>query len=186
MKESLQEAVEEQAEMNMTPMIDVVFLLIIFFLCIDFRILEAKLPAWLPEDVGTHSTDVEPQEKLQIEIVCSSRGEEVPRYTNLTEGDIAAGKQKSYFLKDHIVHWRVGPRRFDELKKLKTALTKIFNDPSKLQRDPKTNEMKPMSVVVEPGVATVYNDVARTVDAVRAAGFEDITFGGGRGKGNKG
>ena len=34
MRESLQDVIEEEAEMNMTPMIDVVFLLIIFFLCI--------------------------------------------------------------------------------------------------------------------------------------------------------
>ncbi len=44
MRQLLQDAVDEEAEMDMTPMIDVVFLLIIFFLCIDFRILEAKLP----------------------------------------------------------------------------------------------------------------------------------------------
>ena len=42
---------EEEAEGDMTPMIDAVFLLIIFFLCIDFKTLEAKLPAYLPKDI---------------------------------------------------------------------------------------------------------------------------------------
>ena len=44
-REKQMEEVSKEAEMDMTPMIDVVFLLIIFFLCIDFRVLEAKLPA---------------------------------------------------------------------------------------------------------------------------------------------
>ena len=47
--------------MDMTPMIDVVFLLIIFFLCIDFKILEAKLPAYLPKDKGS-----QPEEELLV------------------------------------------------------------------------------------------------------------------------
>ena len=31
---------QEEAKSDMTPMIDVVFLMIIFFVCIDFKVLE--------------------------------------------------------------------------------------------------------------------------------------------------
>ncbi|MDF1837417.1 MAG: biopolymer transporter ExbD, partial [Planctomycetota bacterium] len=39
--------------MDMTPMIDVTFLLLIFFMCtLKFKVLEGKLTAYLPKDVG--------------------------------------------------------------------------------------------------------------------------------------
>ena len=55
------------AEVDMTPMIDVVFLMIIFFLCIDFRVLEAKLPAFLPRDRGGSLT-ADPIEQLSVRV----------------------------------------------------------------------------------------------------------------------
>ena len=60
-------------------MIDVVFLLIIFFLCIDFKILEAKLPAYLPKDKGSATTEMEPIEQLPVLIVCDEWGQESTR-----------------------------------------------------------------------------------------------------------
>ncbi len=180
MKERLQEAVEEEAKMDMTPMIDCVFLLIIFFLCIDFKILEAKLPAYLPKDVGTHTTDVEPQEKLNLKIVCTKWGQEIAR-RKLLQSEIDAGMTASYRLVDHTIHWQVGPKIYREKDKLLKELKRIAKDPNKKQRDPKTGEMKTMGVVIEPGPRTTYGDVALTLDAVNAAGFDDISFGGGLG-----
>ena len=175
MRESLQEMVEEEAVMEMTPMIDVVFLLIIFFLCIDFKILEAKLPAYLPKDVGSSSTDVEPQEKLNIKIICEAWGEEIPRRKNDPNG--------AYRLKGHAIRWEVGPKRFRDPKKLLEELKRIAKDPTKKQKDPKDPDgpLKLMGVVIEPGKSTTYVDVASTLDAIGAAGFEDISFGGGLG-----
>lgn len=182
MRERLQEAVEEEAKIDMTPMIDVVFLLIIFFLCIDFKVLEAKLPAYLPKDVGAHTTEVEPQEKLSVRIVCDNKGEEKTRTKNQATGEVT-----SYWLDGHKVHWEVGPEPIHKLDKLVTKLEEIYRDPSKKQKDPKTGEMKPMAVVVEPLPNTTYGDVATTVDAVTKAGFKEINFGGGYGseKANK-
>ena len=54
--------------MEMTPMIDVTFLLLIFFLCtIKFKTLEGKLSAYLPEGRGReHQPRAEPKEKVEI------------------------------------------------------------------------------------------------------------------------
>ncbi len=50
--------------LDMTPMIDCTFNLLIFFLCnINFRALEGKLPAFLPRDVGVNS--VKPHSELE-------------------------------------------------------------------------------------------------------------------------
>ncbi len=61
----LEEVADDDCEMEMTPMIDVTFLLLIFFMCtLKFKTLEGKLAAYLPKDVGVNQTDAEPIEKV--------------------------------------------------------------------------------------------------------------------------
>ena len=65
----LKEIAEEEFNMEMTPMIDVTFLLLIFFMCtIKFKTLEGKLAANLPRDVGLNTSDADPIEKVDIVI----------------------------------------------------------------------------------------------------------------------
>ncbi|MHC5062676.1 MAG: ExbD/TolR family protein [Planctomycetota bacterium] len=179
MAHKLMEEVEEEAEMNMTPMIDVVFLLIIFFLCIDFKILEAKLPAYLPKDRGSQTTETEPVEQLSLKIICDSWGEQELRRPKLGP-TTKKGFPAAFVLKNHMVHWMVGPRRINDDKVLITELKKIADDPSRRVTDPITGEKKIMTVVIEPGAKTTYGDVAKTVDMVTVAGFVEINFGGGQ------
>ena len=58
------EAAQEEVKADMTPMIDCVFLMIIFFICIDFKVLESKLPAYLPKDKGSQSFKVDPVQQF--------------------------------------------------------------------------------------------------------------------------
>jgi len=45
--------------LNVTPLIDVIFCLIIFFMCsFRFKQLEGKIESWLPKDKGVHGTPV--------------------------------------------------------------------------------------------------------------------------------
>ena len=74
----LSDIAEEEHEMEMTPMIDVTFLLLIFFLLtIKFKILEGKLSAYLPKDVGVNSSPAEPKEKVEITIHVEQAGDKV-------------------------------------------------------------------------------------------------------------
>ena len=165
----------EEAEPNMTPMIDVVFLLIIFFLCIDFKILEAKLPAYLPKDKGSQHDHVEPQEQLRIRIVCENVGTKTLRNPGSTSD--------AYHLVGHKVSYTCGAKKIETLAELKRELQEIYQDPTRDVRDPERPDggTKKMDVIVEPGIHTVYGDVAPCVDAISATGFRDIHFGGGLG-----
>lgn len=59
-----------EVEMELTPMIDVVFLLLIFFIVtIKFKVLEGKLVTELPKDEGTNSGEVTLIDKIEIDIV---------------------------------------------------------------------------------------------------------------------
>ncbi len=49
-------AAAEEAELQLTPMIDVTFLLLIFFLCsIRFKVLDGKLVSHLPREAGVNT-----------------------------------------------------------------------------------------------------------------------------------
>lgn len=57
---------DEGSELQMTPMIDVTFLLLIFFLCsIKFKILDGKLSTYLPKDVGVNVSMMDDREVLE-------------------------------------------------------------------------------------------------------------------------
>ena len=65
----------DECEMEMTPMIDVVFLLLIFFMCtLKFKTLEGKLSAYLPKDVGVRPIKQPPLDKVDILVRVSEPG----------------------------------------------------------------------------------------------------------------
>lgn len=176
------EDAQEEVKPDMTPMIDVVFLMIIFFICIDFKVLESKLPAYLPKDKGSQSTVVEPQEQLSVKIYVESAG--TPVYPDgIGPGMVnpSSGRLYRYKLVGHKVKWEVGPRPLYNIQDVKQELTRIANDPSSQVPDKETGGKKLMGCVVEAYPGTFYEDVAKTTDACNAAGFKEINFGGGLG-----
>jgi biopolymer transport protein ExbD len=169
---------QEEAKADMTPMIDCVFLLIIFFLCIDFKTLEAKLSAYLPKDKGSQTDETDPVEQLSLRIEMEEWGTEVLRRPR--------SKSTAYQLQGHRVRYMLGPSRYTEIAKLLEALEKIVADPGQRVPDKdKPGSMKIKPIVIEPQPGTTYGDVAQVVDAVTQAGFGEINFGGGRGSRKK-
>ncbi|MCR9247113.1 MAG: biopolymer transporter ExbD [bacterium] len=176
--------VQEEAKADMTPMIDCVFLMIIFFLCIEFKILEAKLPAYLPKDKGSQNTKVEPMEQLSVGIYVESEGKKVPFEDGTTVGDINPNNDRPYRYKvdNYRVKWVVGPKPLYNIQAVAAELKRIVADPASMVPDPKNpGTKKLMPVVIEPHPGVYYESVARTADACNDAGFEEINFGGGLG-----
>ena len=173
---------QEEVKPDMTPMIDVVFLMIIFFICIDFKVLESKLPAYLPKDKGSQNFKVEPQEQLSIKVYVENKGTPIYPDGSTTPSINANTKRAFRFkLKDHKVRWEVGPKPLSTLKDVELELARIAKDPSSQVKDDKTGGRKLMGCVIEAYPGSYYEDVAKTADAAHAAGFEEINFGGGLG-----
>ncbi|MBL8726839.1 MAG: biopolymer transporter ExbD [Planctomycetes bacterium] len=174
------EPVPDEARSDMTPMIDVVFLMIVFFVCIDFRVLEAKLAAYLPKDVGPAAGLVPPLERVVVRVHGDAPGTEVYA-AGFAAGTIdpATGRPARYRLTGHSARWEVGPRLFTDLAAARQELERIARDPQSQVPDRANGGRRLMPCVVEGQRGARYDDVARAVDACHAAGFAEIEFGSG-------
>ena len=160
------------AEMDMTPMIDVVFLLLIFFLCMEFKTLEGKLAANLPKDVGVNTTEAKPQENLDVRIECIEWGEEVDADKGYTR---AQGGR--FELVGHKVKWWIGAKSVTTEEELNTRL----HEASKKTTINAQGQKEQMPIVIKTGRGVTYGDVTIVIDFAREAEFKKITFGGGEG-----
>ncbi|MBI3271928.1 MAG: biopolymer transporter ExbD [Planctomycetes bacterium] len=60
---------ENPIPLNVTPLVDIIFCLCLFFLCsFHFKQLEGKMDSWLPKDKGIHGTPVQHVELEDIKI----------------------------------------------------------------------------------------------------------------------
>ena len=153
----------EEAKMDMTPMIDVVFQLIIFFMCnIKYKTLEGRLDAYLPKDVGVNSGAAIQIEKVEVMIKVLEAGERRdPKNMNLPwsgKGTFEyAGRKLTY---------QVGQRKTTDILEVRKMLTQLHReDPTR-------------KATIDCRQGTVYADMIPVLDAAVDADFTDITFVG--------
>jgi biopolymer transport protein ExbD len=63
-------------ELNMTPLIDVTFLILIFLMVLPFKTLERKVAAFLPKDRGLAKTKIKLEEKPKITVTLKRTAQE--------------------------------------------------------------------------------------------------------------
>ena len=139
----------EDVEMALTPMIDVVFLLLIFFIVtLKFKVLEGKLPTFLPKDVGVNAAPVDDL-LLKAEIDISNKGQTMGRNGVMHSMTVAISKKRVPSLK--------------ELHELLGAMKR---------EDPE------LKVTLYPQLGINYEEVIKVVDECVRAKITDITFAG--------
>ncbi|MFT7679954.1 MAG: biopolymer transport protein ExbD [Planctomycetota bacterium] len=164
---NIQELQDEVCELEMTPMIDVTFLLLIFFIVtLKFKVLEGKLTAYLPKDVGVNSSDAEPIEKVAILLRPRVEGTKMSADGKSVYND-PTGQKRFIWGPDRVLEYSVGSTKTTNLDEITKRLTKIYKD-----RD----DEAPATIDARPG--TCYGDVVPLLDAAINAGFTDITFVG--------
>lgn len=172
---------QEEYKPDMTPMIDVVFLMIIFFICIDFKVLESKLPAFLPKDKGSSNDIVAPKEQLSLKVYVDKDGNKTYKAGGPNMVNPNTKRPYRFALEGHKVKYEVGPKPLFNIADVEKELSRIAKDPASLVTDDKTGQRKLMAVVIEAYPGTYYEDVAKAADACNSAGFVEINFGGGLG-----
>ena len=162
----LQELAREKVELELTPMIDVTFLLLIFFLCtLKFKTLEGKLAAYLPKDVGVNPSQVEPREAIDLRLRVALPG------TKLTQ--VAPGQWRPYsgsgrfaYGADRVLRYTIGPRQLTDLASVEQRLAELHAlDPER--------ELK-----IDPGAGTIAREVVEVLDAALAVGLDSVRIVG--------
>ena len=147
----------KETKMEMTPMIDVTFLLLIFFLCtIKFKILEGKIPAYLPKDVGVNATPIDKQlEKIDIDV-------------KRIDTSIDTKEDKKWVWTENQIEIRVQGRKMKGLDEFYKIIKKAHeNNPD-------------AKATLYPNDAALYIDCVKVVNECLRARFLQITFGGTR------
>jgi biopolymer transport protein ExbD len=162
----------EEVKPDMTPMIDVTFLLLVFFIVtLKFKVLEGRLDAALPKDRGTSTAPAEEIEKIDILMFVAEpgtleperdeKGREIPGLKLFSGREIRleVGAKKFYY--DPINDFPEDLRAF-----LKAGLSSGVYDKAET----------PVSIDARKGV--VYGDVIKVLDVVIEEQFEKVSFAG--------
>lgn len=156
----------EEVKSDMTPMIDVTFLLLIFFIVtLKFKVLEGRLDAALPKDRGTSTSQAEEVEKIDILMTVAEPGELVPdediKGLQLYKGrrvKVEIGTQKWYYDPYNVTDV------YDPIPGLPTFLSTY------------DKEETPVSLDARKGIN--YGDVIVLLDVVVREKFEKVSFAG--------
>ena len=157
--------------MDMTPMIDVTFLLLIFFMCtLKFKTLEGKLAAYLPKDVGVNPEAIELRDPVEVTIRVLRPGTRLTPGPDEAPWDPGSGRRYEWS-SDRELEYTVGPWSTRDMELLESRLQRVRRDLAELPGDP------PRATMATDAVTTT-QDVMSALDRVIDAGFTDVTFAG--------
>ena len=153
----------DEDRLDMTPMIDVTFLLLVFFMCtLQFKTLEGKLSAFLPKDVGPQSTPSpeDPIEHIEVFLEVLDPG------TRRFGVGIAPGRY--HFGEDRRLEYRVGPRRGYDLDFLRRRLVELRRSNPERQ------------AMIAPLEGVVHEEVVEVLDVMLDVGLTEVRIQGAR------
>ncbi|HIA38911.1 MAG TPA: hypothetical protein EYN86_05330 [Planctomycetes bacterium] len=162
----------EPIKTDMTPMIDVVFLLLIFFIVtLKFKILEGRLDAALPKDRGTSTMEAEEIEKIDILIKVAEPGILVDD-SDLKGLLLYEGRQIKVQIGAQ--SFRYNPFDIAEPEDPLPELTSFLQ--TLLRSQEYSVEDTPVSLDARKGV--VYGDIVVLLDVVIRERFQKVSFAG--------
>jgi len=161
---------DEEIQLEMTPMIDVTFLLLIFFLLtLKFKVLEGKLAAYLPRDAGAAPAQGEPLERVEVRISVLRAGERQHPIGSPFEGrpwsasDARQGMRFEW--QGRVLEYALGPRQTQDLQELEGWLR------AAIQSDPELRSS------IQATQDCLYGDVMGVLDGLLESGYERIGIG---------
>jgi biopolymer transport protein ExbD len=159
MRKALARARRDETRIDLTPMIDVVFQIVIFFLCtLQYRTLEGRLDAFLPRDTGRAASDASKEERLEVRVDVLDPGE---RRSVLDPARPWDGRGP-FELVGRRLDVRVGPRHVSGVHALDTLLQELHR------------LFPEREVALSPGPGTVTQDVVTVLDRLLEAGFHAV------------
>ena len=161
----------EEIKPDMTPMIDVTFLLLIFFIVtLKFKVLEGRLDAALPKDRGSSTAKEEEIEKIDIQLYVADPGDldfEIDDKNKVTNLKVFSGRKIR--IEVGTQKWYYEP--FDPNRDTQNPLPELATFLKTFDKDE-----TPVSICARKGI--VYGDVVVILDVIVRAKFEQVSFAG--------
>ena len=163
---AIQDIQSDESRLEMTPMIDVTFLLLIFFLTtIRFKSLEGKLAAYLPKGHGPDTTAPLP-DPMQLTVKLIAPGQRVQESDPTQPWEGAA--DGNYLLEGHAISFQLDRADFANTAAGREALTQ------ELLRKTSAFPDRALKIYTDPGVLQM--DVVGVLDVCHSAHLTDIMF----------
>ena len=159
-------APQDDIKGDMTPMIDVVFQLMIFFMCtIKFKTLEGKLTAYLPKDVGVNNVQTNAKlEKVDIVVKVLKEGSKL--HSERDEPYVEGSGRPFRYGPDRVIQIQVGSMVTTKIPELKARLKQLHD------------ATPDRAATIDPKAKSTYADTVLVLNTAVEAGFLDITFKG--------
>lgn len=166
------ELTNESAEMQMTSLIDMSFLLIIFFICLPMKTLEGKIQAFLPTDKGINPIPTEPPLALKVSVHLLAREEKPGLYPPTPpKGGKPLTVQQVQVTVPSKVMYKIGSEETGDLKAVFEYIKKGYAAIKDTPNAQITGEIKAGHKVPHKYVIAVLNKFAE-------AGMEKVDFYG--------
>ncbi len=168
---NLKKELSAPMEMNMTPMIDVSFLLIIFFICLPMKALEGKIQAFLPTDKGINPTKTEPPLEIKVSVHIVARQEVKQLYPPAAPQGVTDSVPRSMQSVPTNFRFKIGNDETADLREVYDYIKRAYAAVKDTPNAKITGEIKAGHKVPHKFVVAVLNKFAE-------AGMEKVDFYG--------
>lgn len=164
-KKTLASLASSTAEMEMTPMIDVTFLLLVFFMCtLKFKTLEGRLAAYLPREEGVNTGAATPLDDVDLRLEVRAPGRRLAVHGDAAWSG-AAGTRYRFSEERRLTFW-VGPRRYEDLEAAGARLRELR----------RASPGRQVALAAAEGV--VHSELVAALDRVLECGFDEVRLVG--------
>ncbi|MCZ6574669.1 MAG: biopolymer transporter ExbD [Planctomycetota bacterium] len=157
---------QEAEELPLTPMIDISFLMLVFFMLLPFKTLEAKLQTFLPTDRGMQPREYDPVDELRIEVRLRARDFE-QRWWG------PAGARRRVRVPTAVAY-EIGDSSFDDVERLGAHLRALLQLSRQLDRG------LPVAGQIRAGTTVPHKHVIAVMDLFLAADVSEVRMVGTR------
>jgi len=154
----------EEVKLELTPMIDVSFLILIFFMCLPFKTLEGKLQAFLPTDKGINPIPQDPPNEIKVSVHIMARKEKERQWG-------PKGSQQITVKMPSTVMYKFNERESNNLSEVSKWIKSAFKAAQGTENTKVVGEIKAGHKVPHKFIVAVLNKFAE-------AGLEKVDFFG--------
>jgi biopolymer transport protein ExbD len=163
MSAAVDEIMQEEMKIELTPMIDVAFLIIIFFMCLPFKTLDGKLQAFLPTDKGISPIEQDPLNEIMVKVHIVARAEK--------PGTFGPPEATQQVTKPTVFKFKIGDTETDDITEVADYIDQAYKTAEGSENTVVKGEIKAGHKVPHKFVVAILNQFAK-------AGLEKVDFYG--------